>query len=68
MQQYGAGIFLKILLHYYYLTDDPEIFQIMTIYYDAIIQNFWDGTTWNYRVNYDGTTSSKVIKERLGKK
>ena len=67
MQQYGAGIFLKILLHYYYLTDDPEIFQIMTIYYDAIIQNFWDGTTWNYRVNYDGTTSSKVIEANYAK-
>ena len=67
MQQYGAGIFLKILLHYYYLTDDPEIFQIMAIYYDAIIQNFWDGTTWNYRVNYDGTTSSNVIEANYAK-
>ena len=67
MQQYGAGIFLKILLHYYYLTDDPEIFQIMALYYDAIIQNFWDGTTWNYRVNYDGTTSSKVIEANYAK-
>ena len=67
MQQYGAGIFLKILLHYYYLTDDPEIFQIMKIYYDAITQNFWDGSTWNYRVNYDGTTTSNVIEANYAK-
>ena len=67
MQQYGAGIFLKILLHYYYLTDDPEIFQIMKIYYDAITENFWDGSTWNYRVNYDGVISSKVIEANYAK-
>jgi len=25
MQQYGAGIFLKVLLYYYYITDDADI-------------------------------------------
>ena len=60
MQQYGAGIFLKLLLHYYYLTDDPEIFSIMEYYTDAIITNFWDGKTWEYRVNSDGIVHSNL--------
>jgi len=67
MQQYGAGIFLKLLLHYYYLTDDPEIFSIMEYYTDAIITNFWDGKTWDYRVNSDGTVHSNVIEGNYAK-
>ena len=67
MQQYGAGIFLKILLHYYYLTDDPEILSIMKIYSDAVIEHFWDGKTWNYRVNDDGSILSKSIEANFGK-
>ena len=67
MQQYGAGIFLKLLLHYYYLTDDPEILTIMKIYSDSVIEHFWDGNTWNYRVNYDGTVSSFSIEANFGK-
>jgi len=67
MQQYGAGIFLKVLLHYYYLTDDPEIFVIMKDYNDAVIDNFWDGKTWNYRVNFDGHVLSNVIEGNYAK-
>ena len=67
MQQYGAGIFLKLLLHYYYLTDDPEILSIMKIYSDAVMDYFWDGKTWNYRVNYDGTVLSPSIEANFGK-
>ena len=67
MQQYGAGIFLKLLLHYYYLTDDPEIFSIMEYYTDAIITNFWDGKTWEYRVNSDGSVQSNVIEGNYAK-
>ena len=62
MQQYGAGIFLKVLLHYYYLTDDPEIFVIMKTYHDSVIDHFWDGKTWDYRVNSDGSVLSNVIE------
>jgi hypothetical protein len=67
MQQYGAGIFLKLLLHYFYLTSDPEIFTIMTIYHDAVIKNFWDGHTWNYRVNFDGSVASSLIEGNYAK-
>ncbi len=67
MQQYGAGIFLKILLHYYYLTDDPEILSIMKIYSDSVIEYFWDGKTWEYRVNFDGTVMSPSIEANFGK-
>ena len=67
MQQYGAGIFLKILLHYYYLTDDPEILSIMKIYSDSVLEYFWDGNTWNYRVNSDGGVLSPVIEANFGK-
>ena len=67
MQQYGAGIFLKLLLHYYYLTDDPEILIIMNTYADAVIKNFWDGHTWNYRVNYDGSILSPVVEGNYAK-
>ncbi len=67
MQQYGAGIFLKVLLHYYYLTDDPEIFIIMKDYSDSVIEHFWDGKTWNYRVNFDGTVLSNVIEGNYAK-
>ena len=67
MQQYGAGIFLKILLHYYYLTDDPEILVIMETYADAVIENFWDGKTWDYRVNLNGEIFSSVIEANYAK-
>ena len=67
MQQYGAGIFLKLLLHYYYLTDDPEIMSIMMTYSDSVIEHFWDGKTWDYRVNYDGTILSNSIEANFGK-
>ena len=67
MQQYGAGIFLKILLHHYYLTDDPEILSIMKTYSDSVIEYFWDGKTWEYRVNDDGTVMSPSIDANFGK-
>ena len=67
MQQYGAGIFLKVLLHYYYLTEDKEIYNIIEDYTDAVVNYFWDGKTWNYRVDYDGTVRSGVIEANYGK-
>ena len=67
MQQYGAGIFLKLLLHHYYLTEDPEIYKIIEDYTDAVVNYFWDGKTWTYRVNYDGTVWSDVIEGNYGK-
>ena len=62
MQQYGSGLFLKILLHYYYLTDDPEILNIIDVYAESISKFVWNGKTWNYRTNYDGTISSSEIE------
>jgi hypothetical protein len=67
MQQYGAGIFLKVLLHYYYLTEDEDIYKIIEDYTDATVNYFWDGKTWNYRVNYDGIVSSDIIEANYGK-
>ena len=67
MQQYGAGIFLKVLLHYYYLTEDAEVYKIIEDYTDAVVDYFWDGKTWNYRVDYDGTVRSGVIEANYGK-
>jgi hypothetical protein len=67
MQQYGAGVFLKVLLHYYYLTEDIEIYEIIEDYTDAVVNYFWDGKTWNYRVDYDGTVRSDIIEANYGK-
>jgi len=67
MQQYGAGIFLKVLLHYYYLTEDEDIYKIIEDYTDSVVDYFWDGKTWNYRVDYDGTVRSNVIEANYGK-
>jgi len=67
MQQYGAGIFLKVLLHYYYLTEDVDVYKIIEDYTDAVVNHFWDGKTWNYRVDYDGTVRSDVIEANYGK-
>ena len=67
MQQYGAGIFLKVLLHYYYLTEDEDVYRIIEDYTDAVVDYFWDGKTWNYRVDYDGTVRSSVIEANYGK-
>jgi len=67
MQQYGAGIFLKVLLHYYYLTEDEDIYKIIEDYTDAVVDYFWDGKTWNYRVDYDGKVRSSVIEANYGK-
>ncbi len=67
MQQYGAGVFLKVLLHYYYLTEDVEIYEIIEDYTDAVVNYFWDGKTWNYRVDYDGTVRSDIIEANYGK-
>ena len=67
MEQYGAGIFLKILLHYYYLTEDEQIYRIIEDYTDAIVDYYWDGKTWNYRINYDGTIFSNIIEGNYGK-
>jgi len=62
MQQYASGLFLKILLHYYYLTDDPEILNIIDTYSNSISKFVWNGKTWNYRTNYDGTIRSSQIE------
>ena len=67
MEQYGAGIFLKLLLYYYYLTEDFEIYKIIEDYTDAIVNYYWDGKTWNYRVDYDGIVSSDIIEANYGK-
>jgi len=67
MQQYGAGIFLKVLLHYYYLTEDQDVYKIIEDYTDSVVDYFWDGKTWNYRVDYDGTVRSSVIEANYGK-
>jgi len=67
MQQYGAGIFLKVLLHYYYLTEDADVYKIIEDYTDAVVNYFWDGKTWNYRVDYDGIVRSDVIEANYGK-
>jgi len=67
MQQYGAGIFLKVLLHYYYLTEDEDIYKIIEDYTDATVNYFWDGKTWNYRVEYDGAVRSDVSEANYGK-
>ena len=67
MQQYGAGIFLKVLLHYYYLTEDEDIYKIIEDYTDAVVNHFWDGKTWDYRVDYDGTVRSSVIEANYAK-
>jgi len=67
MQQYGAGIFLKVLLHYYYLTEDEDVYKIIEDYTDSVVDYFWDGKTWNYRVDYDGAVRSDVIEANYGK-
>jgi len=67
MQQYGAGVFLKVLLHYYYLTEDEDAYKIIEDYTDAVVNYFWDGKTWDYRVNYDGTVRSDIIEANYGK-
>jgi len=67
MEQYGAGIFLKVLLHYYYLTEDTEIYKIIEDYTDAVVNYYWNGKTWNYRVDYDGIIRSNVIEANYGK-
>jgi len=67
MQQYGTGIFLKVLLHYYYLTEDEDVYKIIEDYTDATVNYFWDGKTWNYRVDYDGAVRSDVIEANYGK-
>ena len=66
MQQYGAGIFLKVLLHYYYLTEDEDIYKIIEDYTDSVVDYFWDGKTWNYRVDYDGTVRSYAFWNLVG--
>ena len=67
MQQYGAGIFLKVLLHYYYLTEDEDVYEIIEDYTDAVVDYFWDGKTWNYRIDYDGKVRSDVIEANYSK-
>ena len=67
MQQYGAGVFLKVLLHYYYLTEDNDVYKIIDDYTNAVVNYFWDGKTWNYRVDYDGAIRSDVIEANYGK-
>ena len=43
MQQYGAGIFLKVLLHYYYLTEDQDAYKIIEDYTDAVVNYLFFG-------------------------
>ncbi len=62
MQQYGSGLFLKILLHYYYLTDDPEILHIIDTYTNSLLKYAWNGNTWNYRTYYNGTVLTPHIE------
>lgn len=67
MQQYGSGIFLKIVLHYYYLTDDPKALEIINDYTESVINYVWNGKTWNYRVNFDGSVLSDQIEANFAK-
>ena len=67
MQQYGAGAFLKTLLHYYYLTGDETIYNIIEEYTESITTYFWDGTRWNYRVNSDGSVLSTLVEGNFAK-
>jgi hypothetical protein len=67
MEQYGAGVFLKLLLHYYYLTEDEDVYKIIEDYTDAVVNYFWDGKTWNYRINDDGVVMSDIIEANYGK-
>jgi len=67
MQQYGAGSFLKILLHYYYLTYDETIYRIIEDYSEAVSTYLWDGYTWNYRTNYDGSVIADVVEANFPK-
>ena len=67
MQQYGSGIFLKIVLHYYYLTEDPKALEIIYDYTESVLNYVWDGKTWDYRVNSDGSISSDQIEANFPK-
>lgn len=67
MQQYGAGSFLKNLLHYYYLTSDETIYQIISDYVEAISLYMWDGMRWEYRTNQDGSILSPVVEANFAK-
>jgi len=67
MQQYGSGIFLKIVLHYYYLTEDPEALEIINDYTESIFNYVWNGKTWNYRINSDGSIFSDQIEANFPK-
>ena len=67
MQQYAAGAYLKILLHYYYLTGDQVIYNIIEEYTDAIISYMWDGKRWDYRINTDGSIRSEVVEGNFAK-
>ena len=67
MQQYGAGAFLKVLLHYYYLTDDEKFLDIIDTYSNSISTYFWDGMTWNYRVDTNGKILSPLIEANYPK-
>ena len=67
MQQYGAGVFLKVLLHYYYLTEDRDVYKIIEDYTEAVVDYCCDGKTWNDRVDYEGTVRSSVIEANYGK-
>ncbi len=60
MQQYGAGIFLKLLLHYYYLTQNDYIYIIIEEYVEAVSTYMWDGLRWNYRTTYDGQVAGRL--------
>ena len=61
------GNFSQSFTSFYYLTEDVEIYEIIEDYTDAIVNYFWDGKIWNYRVDYDGTVRSSVIEANYGK-
>ena len=43
------------------------IYKIIEDYTDAVVDYYWDGKSWNYRVNYDGTVRSDIIEANYGK-
>jgi hypothetical protein len=67
VRQYSFGIFTKLLLHYYYLTTDKQIYNILQYYINAISRYVWNGHRWNYRTQVDGMSSSETTEANFPK-
>jgi hypothetical protein len=60
MQHYGSAAFLKIVLHYHYLSGDEGARDIVRQYASALERYAWDGQRWNYRTDADGKPSGAL--------